>query len=172
MSGIIGRHSGSFDDVASSADSEPVKWNANAIAVISRRNQKSQNLALIPAMPRREKRYGTKLTAVSMQKMLGMLGESVFVLRSELKLLHLRFNDALINWEKCETYCFNVQQDFLYLLFCLLFTDNFEPFFKCRIQSTFFLIIFEFLLLCRFLIFIKMLFVLTYKKKFISQHFY
>ena len=57
----MGRHSGSFDDVASSADSEPIKWNANAIAVISRRNQKSQNLAFNSSdAPKREAiRYET-----------------------------------------------------------------------------------------------------------------
>lgn len=42
-SGIIGYHGGTSDDVAPSADSEPVKWDANVIAAISHRNQKSEN---------------------------------------------------------------------------------------------------------------------------------
>lgn len=93
---VIGRHGGSSDDVAPSADSEPVEWNANVIAAISRRNIRRARIAwgLIPAMPRREERYGAKLTAVSTGRMLGMSGGSV---------LHLdyypRFNDALVNRE-------------------------------------------------------------------------
>jgi len=64
------------------------------------------------------------------------VGRIGFALRSELKLLHLRFNDALINWEMKSAKLIvlnDVQQNFLYLLSCLLLTDNFEPFFKCRI---------------------------------------